>query len=63
MTGVMVALGIDIGTAGIVVVMTRVATLLFTIATGCWPYNQTIMKLGDKKSETELQEAEKKAEK
>ncbi len=62
MTGVMVALGIDIGTAGIVVVMTRVATLLFTIATGCWPYNQTIMKLGDKKSETELQEAEKKAE-
>ncbi len=51
MTGVMVALGIDIGTAGIVVVMTRVATLLFTIATGCWPYNQTIMKLGDKKQE------------
>ena len=49
MTGVMVALGIDIGTAGIVVVMTRVATLLFTIATGCWPYNQTIMKLGDKR--------------
>lgn len=49
MTGVMVALGVDIGTAGIIVVMTRVATLLFTIATGCWPYNKAIMKLGEKK--------------
>jgi uncharacterized membrane protein YbhN (UPF0104 family) len=46
MTGVMVALGIDFGTATIVTIMTRVATLLFTIATGYWPYNKTIMQAG-----------------
>ena len=53
MAGVMVALlGVDdLGVAAIITVMTRVATLLFTIATGYWPYNKTIMKLGKKNDE------------
>ena len=42
MAGVMIALGVDFSTATIVTVMTRVITLLFTIATGSWPYYQAI---------------------
>lgn len=46
MTGVMVALGVDIGVATIVTVMARVISLLFAIVTGIWPYRQAIMKMG-----------------
>ncbi len=42
MAGVMIALGVDFPTATIVTVMTRVFTLLFTIATGTGPYYQVI---------------------
>lgn len=42
MAGVMIALGIDFPTATIVTVMTRVATLLFTIASGSIPYYKAI---------------------
>ena len=42
MAGVMIALGVDFSTATIVTVMTRVITLLVTIATGSWPYYQAI---------------------
>ena len=51
MAGVMVALGIDIPTATIIVVMTRVATLLFTILTGLIPYRKTLMTLGEETDE------------
>ena len=44
MAGVMIALGVDFPTATIVTVMTRVFTLLFTIATGTWPYYKAIRK-------------------
>lgn len=47
MVGVMIALGIDFSTSTIVVVMTRVAILLFTIITGYLPYRKTIMDLAD----------------
>lgn len=46
MAGVMVVLGIDLPTATIIVVMTRVAVLLFTIVTGAIPYNKTLRTLG-----------------
>ena len=42
MAGVMIALGVDFPTATIVTVMTRVFTLLFTIATGTGPYYKVI---------------------
>ena len=42
MAGVMIALGVDFPTATIVTVMTRVFTLLFTIATGTVPYYKVI---------------------
>ena len=42
MAGVMVALGIDASTAAIVTVMTRVFTLLFTVASGVVPYYQAL---------------------
>ncbi len=42
MAGVMIALGVDFPTATIVTVMTRVFTLLFTIATGTMPYYRVI---------------------
>ena len=42
MAGVMIALGVDFPTATIVTVMTRVFTLLFTIATGTIPYYKVI---------------------
>ena len=42
MAGVMIALGVDFPTATIVTVMTRVFTLLFTIATGSYPYAKVI---------------------
>ncbi|MBQ6461457.1 flippase-like domain-containing protein [Candidatus Saccharibacteria bacterium] len=42
MAGVMIALGVDFPTATIVTVMTRVFTLLFTIATGTGPYYRVI---------------------
>lgn len=48
MAGVMIALGVDFPTATIIVVMTRVATLLFTILVGYWPYNQALKTLGKK---------------
>ncbi len=44
MAGVMIALGVDFPTATIVTVMTRVFTLLFTIATGTGPYYKAIRK-------------------
>ena len=42
MAGVMIALGVDFSTATIVTVMTRVITLLFTIASGSYPYYEVI---------------------
>ncbi|MBR3329308.1 flippase-like domain-containing protein [Candidatus Saccharibacteria bacterium] len=42
MAGVMIALGVDFPTATIVTVMTRVITLLFTIASGTYPYYKAI---------------------
>lgn len=42
MAGVMIALGVDFSTATIVTVMTRVITLLFTIASGSYPYYEAI---------------------
>ncbi len=42
MAGVMIALGADEGVALIIVMMTRVLTLLFTIGTGWLPYYRTI---------------------
>lgn len=42
MTGVMIALGVDFATATIVTVMTRVATLVFTIISGSYPYYEAI---------------------
>ncbi|MBR3236627.1 flippase-like domain-containing protein [Candidatus Saccharibacteria bacterium] len=42
MAGVMIALGVDFSTATIVTVMTRVITLLFTIASGSVPYYDAI---------------------
>lgn len=48
MAGVMIALGVDFPTATIVTVMTRVITLLFTIASGAVPYYDAI---GDNKHE------------
>ena len=42
MAGVMIALGVDFPTATIVTVMTRVITLLFTIASGSIPYAEAI---------------------
>ena len=42
MAGVMIALGVDFPTATIVTVMTRVITLVFTIASGTVPYYKVI---------------------
>ena len=42
MAGVMIALGVDFPTATIITVMTRVITLVFTIASGAWPYYKAI---------------------
>ena len=42
MAGVMIALGVDFPTATIVTVMTRVITLLFTIASGSYPYYEAM---------------------
>lgn len=42
MAGVMIALGVDFPTATIVTVMTRVVTLVFTIASGTVPYYKAI---------------------
>ena len=42
MAGVMIALGVDFPTATIITVMTRVITLLFTIASGSVPYYRAI---------------------
>ena len=42
MAGVMIALGVDFPTATIVTVMTRVITLVFTIASGSYPYYKAI---------------------
>ena len=42
MAGVMIALGVDFPTATIITVMTRVITLLFTIASGSIPYYDAI---------------------
>ena len=42
MAGVMIALGVDFPTATIITVMTRVITLLFTIASGSVPYYKAI---------------------
>lgn len=42
MAGVMIALGVDFPTATIVTVMTRVLTLILTIATGTMPYYRVI---------------------
>lgn len=42
MAGVMIALGVDFPTATIVTVMTRVITLVFTIASGSVPYYKAI---------------------
>jgi hypothetical protein len=42
MAGVMIALGVDFPTATIVTVMTRVITLVFTIASGAYPYYKAI---------------------
>ena len=42
MAGVMIALGVDFPTATIITVMTRVITLVFTIASGSVPYYQAI---------------------
>ena len=42
MAGVMIALGVDFPTATIITVMTRVITLVFTIASGSWPYYRAI---------------------
>ena len=44
MAGVMIALGVDFSTATIITVMTRVITLLFTIASGSVPYYNAIEK-------------------
>ena len=42
MAGVMITLGVDFPTATIVIVMTRVLTLILTIATGTMPYYRVI---------------------
>lgn len=42
MAGVMISLGVDFPTATIITVMTRVITLLFTIASGSYPYAKAI---------------------
>lgn len=42
MAGVMIALGVDFPTATIITVMTRVITLVFTIASGSVPYYKAI---------------------
>lgn len=42
MAGVMIALGVDFPTATIITVMTRVITLVFTIASGSIPYYKAI---------------------
>ena len=42
MAGVMIALGVDFTTATIITLMTRVITLVFTIASGAWPYYKAI---------------------
>ncbi len=42
MAGVLIALGVDFPTATIVTVMTRAMTLVFTIASGSWPYYKAI---------------------
>ena len=44
MAGVMIALGVDFPTATIITVMTRVITLVFTIASGSVPYYKAIKK-------------------
>lgn len=54
MVGVMIALNVDFPTATIVTVMTRVATLLFTVISGFWPYRKAIQKMG---KETDGQDA------
>ena len=50
MAGVMIALGVDFPTATIVTVMTRVITLLFTIASGSYPYYEVIRGKDERKS-------------
>ncbi len=50
MAGVMIALGVDFPTATIVTVMTRVITLLFTIASGSYPYYEAIRGKDERKS-------------
>lgn len=50
MAGVMIALGVDFPVATIVTVMTRVIILVFTIASGSYPYYQAI-KSNKKKEE------------
>ena len=47
MAGVMIALGVDFSTATIITVMTRVITLLFTIASGSVPYYDAIERKQD----------------
>ena len=42
MAGVMIALGVDFSTATIITVVARINTLLFTIASGSWPYYKAI---------------------
>lgn len=42
MAGVMIVLGVDLPTATIITVMTRVITLLITILSGAWPYYKTV---------------------
>ena len=49
MAGVMIALGVDFPTATIVTVMTRVITLLFTIASGLYPYYEAIRGKNERK--------------
>lgn len=52
MVGVMIALDVDFATATIVTVMTRVATLLFTVISGFIPYRKAIMKMGKEDAES-----------
>ncbi len=47
MVGVMIALDVDFSTATIITVMTRVATLLFTVLSGFWFYKKAIMEMGE----------------
>ena len=44
MAGIMISLGVDFPTATIVTVMTRVATLLFTVVSGAVPYYKAIQR-------------------